>query len=98
MSLRKHDEKELILRSEEGFIQHDVKNKQLNENENNNENEEFKNKIVKDSIIKGLIEKPKEIKSPNWFDKNKFKEILTIIDSNNLVTKIGDFKYIDIKD
>ena len=56
-----------------------------------NENKQFeKNKIIK--------EEPKEIKSPNWFDKNKFKEILTIIDSNNLVTKIGDFKYIDIKD
>ena len=33
-------------------------------------------------------------------DKNKFKEILTIIDSNNFghKNKIGDFKYIDIKD
>ena len=56
-----------------------------------NENKQFK----KNNIVK---EEPKEIKSPNWFDKNKFKEILTIIDSNNLVTKIGDFKYIDIKD
>ena len=55
-------------------------NENRNKNENGNENE---NKIVKDSNIKGLIEKPKEIKSPNWFDKNKFEEILTIIDSNN---------------
>ena len=33
-------------------------------------------------------------------DKNKFKEILTIIDSNkfNYKNKIGEFKYIDIKD
>ena len=33
-------------------------------------------------------------------DKNKFKEILTIIDSNkfNYKSKIGKFKYIDIKD
>ena len=32
--------------------------------------------------------------------KNKFKEILTIIDSNKFghKNKIGDFKYIDIKD
>ena len=60
----------------------------------------MKNKIVKDSNIKELIEKPKEIKSPNWIDKNKFKEILTIIDSNKFghKNKIGDFKYIDIKD
>ena len=45
------------------------------------------------------------IKSPiedylNWFDKNKFKKILTIIDSNkfNHKTKIGKLKYTDIKD
>ena len=37
---------------------------------------------------------------PNWFDKNKFKNILAIIDSNkfNYKNKIGKFKYIDIKD
>ena len=59
-----------------------------------------KNKIVKDSNIKELIEEPKEIKSPNWLDKNKFKEILTIIDSNKFghKNKIDDIKYIDIKD
>ena len=57
------------------------------------------------------MEKPKEIKSPkedknttdsypNWFDKNKFKNILAIIDSNkfNYRHKIGEFKHIDIKD
>ena len=56
--------------------------------------------MVKDANIKELIEEPKEIKSPNWLDKNKFKEILTIIDSNKIghKNKIGDFKYIDIKD
>ena len=32
-----------------------------------------KKKIVKDASIKELIEKPKEIESPNWLDKNKFK-------------------------
>ena len=33
-------------------------------------------------------------------DKKKFREILTIIDSNKFgqKIKIGDFKYIDIKD
>ena len=99
--------------SQESFIQHDVENKQLKEeneklrkeNENEkletrneklemtNENKQFeKNKIIK--------EEPKEIKSPNWIDKNKFKEILAIIDSNkfNYKNKIGEFKYIDIKD
>ena len=52
---------------------------------------------LKKNIVK---EEPKEIKSPNWFDKNKFKEILAIIDSNkfNYKNKIGEFKYTDIKD
>ena len=33
---------------------------------------------------------------PNWFDKNKFKNILAIIDSNTFShkNKIGEFKYI----
>ena len=36
----------------------------------------------------------------DWFDKNKFKEILAIIDSNkfNYRNKIGKFNYIDIRD
>ena len=37
---------------------------------------------------------------PNWSDKNKFTNILAIIDSNKFgcKNKIGKFKYIDIKD
>ena len=76
------------------------------------ENEQLrKNNVVKDAEIKESIEKPKEIKSPeedknmtdyypNWFDKKKFKNILAIIDSNkfNYKNKIGEFKYIDVKD
>ena len=84
--------------SEKSFIQHDVKNEKLrkeneneNDNENENENEQFKKKIIKEEL--------KEIKSPNWFDRNKCKEILAITDSNefNYKNKIGEFKYIDIK-
>ena len=47
-----------------------------------------------------IKEEPKEIKSPNWIDKNKFKNILAIIDSNkfNYRHKIGEFRYIEIKD
>ena len=90
--------------SEKSFIQHDVKNEKLrkenenendneneNENKNENENEQFKKKIIKEEL--------KEIKSPNWFDRNKCKEILAITDSNefNYKNKIGEFKYIDIK-
>ena len=58
-----------------------------------NENKKFK----KNNIIK---EEPKDIKSSNWIDKNKSKEILAIIDSKkfNYKNKIGEFKYIGIKD
>ena len=40
------------------------------------------------------------MKSLNWFDKNKFKEILAIIDDNefNYKNKISKFKYIGIND
>ena len=59
-----------------------------------------KNNINKDANIKTLIEGAKEIKSPNWIHKNKFKTFLAIMDSNkfNYKNKIGEFKYIDIKD
>ena len=59
-----------------------------------------KNNIVKDINIKELIEEPKEIKNPNWFDKNKFKNVLTIISSNKFSykNKIGEFNHIDIED
>ena len=76
------------------------------------ENEQLrKNNVVKDATIKEPIEKPIKIQSPkedknmtddypNWFDRNKFEKILAIIDSNkfNYKNKIGEFKYIDIKD
>ena len=63
-----------------------------------NENEQFKrNNIIKNANIK---EELKEIKNLNWNDKNQFKNILAIIDSNkfNYKNKIGEFKYVDIKD
>ena len=62
------------------------------------ENEQLRKNNV-DVKIKESIEKPIEIKSFEE-DKNKFKEILAIIDSNkfNYKNKIGEFKYTDIKD
>ena len=76
------------------------------------ENEQLrKNNVVKDAEIEESIEKPKEIKSPEedknmidscfkLFDKNNFKNILAIINSNKfrVKNKIDEFKYIDIKD
>ena len=49
--------------------------------------------------LKKLIQEPKEIKSSNWIDKNKFKEILAMIDRKKLnhKNKIGEFQDIDIK-
>ena len=90
-------------------------NEKLRKEENEKlrkENEQLrKNNVVKDAEIKESIEKPKEIKSPeedknttdsypNWFDKNKFKNILAITDSNkfNYRQKIGEFRYTEIKD
>ena len=71
------------------------------ETEITNENEQFKkqNNIVKYANTKKLIEEPKEIKSPNWTDKNKSEKNLAIIDSNKFNCKniIDEFKYIDIK-
>ena len=55
-----------------------------------NENKQFnKNNIIKE-----------EPKSLNWFNKNKFKEILAIIDSNEFSyrNKIVEFKYANNKD
>ena len=108
-----YDEQEFISTSEEifkgqkKFTRHDDENKQLKE-----ENEQLrKNNVVKEATIKESIEKRIEIKSPkedknatdnylNWFDRNKFEKILAFIDSNkfNYKNKIGEFKYIDIKD
>ena len=50
--------------------------------------------------MKELIEETKETKILNWLDKNKLRKNLTIIGSNKFghKNKIGEFKYIDIKD
>ena len=105
---------EEIFKEEIFFTQHDIENKQLKEENEQlrKENEQLrKNNVVKDGNIKELIAKPKEVKSakedknmtdyyPNWFERNKFKKLLAIIDSNkfNHKNNIGEFKYIGIKD
>ena len=60
---------------------------------------------MKELIERPIIRSPKEDKNttdyyPKWFDKNKFKKMLAIIDSNkfNYKNKTGEFKFIDIKD
>ena len=82
------------------------------ENENENENELLReNNVAKDVTIKESMQKPKDIKSPeegkyrtdsypNWFDKNMFKNILAITESNKFShkNKRDHFEYIDIKE
>ena len=101
-------------KEEKTITHHDVENKQLKvesrkvENEKVESRKEENEKLKKeneqlrknnvDVKIKESIEKPIEIKSFEE-DKNKFKEILAIIDSNkfNYRNKIGEFKYTDIR-
>ena len=105
---------EKIFKEEKTITHHDVENKQLKvesrkvENEKVESRKEENEKLKKeneqlrknnvDVKIKESIEKPIEIKSFEE-DKNKFKEILAIIDSNkfNYRNKIGEFKYTDIR-
>ena len=112
--LTQHDVEKKQLKEENEKLRKEENEKlRKEENEKlRKENEQLrKNNVVKDAEIKESIEKPKEIKSPkedknttdyypNWFDRNKFEKILAIIDSNkfNYKNKIGEFKYIDIKD
>ena len=102
---------EKVFKEEKIITQHDVENQQLRKEENEKlrkENEQLrKNDVVKDATIKEPIEiknfkEDKNIADNclNWFDKNRFKKILAIIDSSKFShkNKIGEFKYIDIKD
>ena len=85
------DEQEFILMPE---IQDDIE-KLKKENE-----EPKKIKNSEESTEKAIeIKSPKDENTTNWFDKNKFEKILTIINSNkfNHKNKIGKFKYSDIK-
>ena len=106
----RNEENEKLRKEESEKLKKEENEKLRKENEQlRKENAQLRKKnIVKDANIKELIEKPIEIKSPeedkntadsfpNWFDKNKFQKF---IDSNklNYRHKIGEFKYIDIKD
>ena len=79
--LRKENENEKLKTRNEKVETRNEKVETINEKQEiTNENEQFKkNNIVKDANIK---EEPQETKSPNWINKNKCKEILTIINNN----------------
>ena len=82
-SFIKHDVENKQLKEENEKLRKENENKKLETRyekvEYRNEKLEMTNENKQFKIIK---EEPKEIKSSNWIDKNKFKEILAIIDSN----------------
>ena len=96
------------------FTQHDVENKQLKEEneklesrKEENEKVRKENEQLRKNSVDATMKKSMGIKSleedkssTDWFDKNKFKNSLSILDSNkfNYRNKIGKFKYIDIRD
>ena len=71
-------------------------------NEQLRKNNVVKGATIKESIEVKSLEKDKNTTDyyPDLFDKNKIKNILAVIDSNKFSykNKIGEFKYIDIKD
>ena len=111
--LKQHDVENKQLKQEnEELIKEESEKLRKENGQLRKENEQLrKNTVIKDAEIKESIGKPKEIKSleedkdttdsySNWYDKNKFKKKLAIIDSSkfNYENKIGKFKYISIKD
>ena len=67
-------------------------NKESNKKSNKKANKESNNELIE------TISPKNNENTTNWYDKNKFNEILTTIDSNNFNHKniIGKFKFNDI--
>ena len=65
----------------------------------NKESNKESNKRSNKELIETISPKNDE-NTTDWYDKNKFNEILTTIDSNNFnhKNKIGKFKFNDIND
>ena len=66
--------------------------------ESNKESSKESNKESSDEEIKKIKRPNKDESTTDWYDKNKFKKILTAIDSNNFnhKNKIGKLKFNDI--
>ena len=76
-------------------------NKESNKKWNKESNKESNKKSNKESLDEELIETinpKKDEDTTDWYDKNKFKKILTTIDNNkfNHKNKIGKLKFNDI--
>ena len=101
---------ELLDESEEEFIKKFIKetnkesNKEFNKELNKESNEELNKELNKESDKKTSDEELIEINSTkdedttDWYDKNKFKKILTTIDriKFNHKDKVGKLRFIDI--
>ena len=90
---------ELLDESEEEFFKELNKElgKGLNKESNKVSNKES-NKETSDEELIEIINPKKDEDTTDWYDKNKFKKILTTIDSNNFnhKNKIGKLKFNDI--
>ena len=76
-------------------------NKESNKKWNKESNKESNKKSNKESLDEELIETinpKKDEDTTDWYNKNKFKKILTTIDGNNSnhKNKIGKLKFNDI--
>ena len=72
-------------------------NKELNKESDKESNKEW-NKETSDEELIEIINPKKDEDTTDWYDKNKFKKILTTIDSNNFnhKNKIGKLKFNNI--
>ena len=93
---------EKLRKNENEKLRKEKSEKLRKENEQLRKNIVVKVATIKESIKIKSFQKDKNVADSylNWFDKNKFKTFLAVIDSNtfNCRHKIGEFKYNDIKD
>ena len=99
--LRK-EESEKLRNEESEKLRNEESERWRNENEQLRRNNVVKDATIKESIEIKSLEEDKNMPNsyPNWFDKNKFKNILAITDSTtfNYRHKVGELKYVDIND
>ena len=80
----KHDVENEQLKKENEKLRKEESEKLRNENEQLRKNNVVKDATIKESIETKSLEENKNATDsyPNWFDKNKYKSILAITDSN----------------
>ena len=73
-------------------------NKELNKESDKESNKETSDEETSDEELIEIINPKKDKDTTDWYDKNKFKKILTTIDSNKFKhkNKVGKLKFNDI--